>query len=61
MSNTDGLITMVCDYCEVLIGFIDYKPTIENVNLVGAQFCCIACKENRQATPQTTVMEREDI
>jgi len=44
---TDGLITMVCDYCEALIGYIDYKPTQDAINLVKAQFCCKDCMEKR--------------
>lgn len=50
MSNADGLITLYCDYCDPahIIGYIDYKPQVENINLIGAQFGCPKVIAERQ-------------
>lgn len=47
---TDGLITLLCDYCGSLVGYLDTKPTQENLVIKGAQVCCELCHAKGEGT-----------
>lgn len=43
MSMSDGMIKLVCDFCEKSYGYILFKPLDETIDLKGAQAACEVC------------------
>ena len=41
--SSDGMIKLICDFCEVAFGYILYKPLDRSISLRGAQAACPDC------------------